>query len=574
MNFNKRNKSLLEFPFFDLEFKGSRFIFSKDRPMQTILFENFQIISYSDQIKSIPGGYILTGSNVSLEFERQPQGYYRHGWQSWGLTAWLDPQFQLPVQKPTLLHLMQTDPLYVNYHAPNGAWLGAVEFEDGKILLLGALGLEAHVALHGDQTRSDAAQLHGWYDAGPGEWFVAFGREESVFTAYVNILGERFGKTKKGKSPRVWCSWYSLYTAIDEPLLYRVFDELGDLPFDVLQVDDGWQVSVGDWQPNAKFPSGMEMLAQKIKTTGRRAGLWLAPLIALKSSQLFRTHPDWFLRDAGGTITSAGFNWGEPFYALDTTHPAVLEWLAALMKQVRAWGFDYLKLDFLFAGALPGQRYQNMPREAAYRQGLKVIQESMGEDAYSLTCGAPILPSLGLCDAMRIGPDVSEEWENYRDARLLYNPTTPGARNAIRTSVNRLWLKPLVHTDPDVAYFCSIQNSLSIDQRLLLQDLALVCDFKATSDPPQWLNETEHDQLYAFLESKPVVERTGRYRFSLDGREVDFGPAVLLPGAPKGFETLASAAMGWLGNQGWALKLFDQQRKRALQKKLKDLYKY
>jgi alpha-galactosidase len=35
----------------------------------------------------------------------------------------------------------------------------------------------------------------------------------------------------------------------------------------------------------------------------------------------------------------------------------MLEWLAALMKQVRAWGFDYLKLDFLYAGALPGKRF-------------------------------------------------------------------------------------------------------------------------------------------------------------------------------------------------------------------------
>lgn len=540
--------------------------------MQPIAFENFQIISYSAKVRPIPAGYILTGSNVSLEFKRPPQGYYRHGWQSWGLTTWLDPQFQLPIQKPTLLHLMQTDPLYVNYLAPNGAWIGAVDFEDGNILLLGALGLEAHVALHSSQTYGDVEQLHGWYDAGSGEWFVGFGLEETVFTAYAHLVGERLGKTNKEKSPRVWCSWYSLYTSIEERTLYRVFEDLGDLPFDVFQVDDGWQISVGDWQPNNKFPSGMESLSRKIKATGRQAGLWLAPLIALKSSRLFREHPDWFLRDTNGRIALAGFNWGEPFYALDTTHPGVLEWLAELMKQVRAWGFDYLKLDFLFAGALPGRRHQDMPREAAYRQGLQVMRESMGEDAFFLTCGAPVLPSLGLCDAMRIGPDVAEEWENDRDTRLLYNPTTPGTRNAIRTSVNRLWLKPLVHTDPDVAYFCSVQNSLSKQQKSLLQDLALICDFKATSDLPQWLSETERKELFAFLKAQPDIERTGRYTFSLDGREVDFGPAVELPEVPKGFDLLSSAMLGWLGNQGWALKLLHQQGKRALQKRLKNLY--
>ncbi len=84
---------------------------------------------------------------------------------------------------------------------------------------------------------------------------------------------------------------------IDEVILHKIFDELGDLPFDVLQVDDGWQVDIGDWEVNGKFPSGMNALAEKIKSTGRRAGLWLAPLIATKSSKLFHEHKDWFLRD-------------------------------------------------------------------------------------------------------------------------------------------------------------------------------------------------------------------------------------------------------------------------------------
>ncbi len=139
----------------------------------------------------------------------------------------------------------------------------------------------------------------------------------------------------------------------------------------------------------------MRALAEKIKSTGRRAGLWLAPLVAVKSSGLFREHPDWFLRDERGKAVSAGFNWGEQLYAVDTTHPAALEWLRGLMKEVRGWGFDYLKLDFLYGGALPGKRYKDMPREAAYRSGLEAMREAMGEDAYFLACGAPIIPSVG-----------------------------------------------------------------------------------------------------------------------------------------------------------------------------------
>ncbi|MFL7870770.1 MAG: glycoside hydrolase family 36 protein [Anaerolineales bacterium] len=539
--------------------------------MQKLSFDNQPIISYADQITSVPGGYLLQGANVSLEFESQPEEYYRHGWQSWSLTTWQAPTFRLPPQKPARLHPLQTDPVYANHPAPNGSWLGAVEFENGKVLLLGALGLDSHVALHG-------RQLHGWYEvprmgheADDEEWFVGYGDETAVFAQYAKLLGERLGKAQGKPTPRVWCSWYSLYTAIDESLLQRVFDDLGDLPFDVLQVDDGWQVGIGDWMPNDKFPSGMEALAAKIRASGRTPGLWLAPLLVVPSSALYRQHPDWLLHNADGKPVSAGFNWGEPLYALDTTHPDVLDWLAALMKEVRGWGFDYLKLDFLYAGALPGKRHEDIPREAAYRQGLQVLREAMGAEAYFLTCGAPILPSLGLCDAIRVGPDVAGLWENYRDAILLYNPTTPGTKNAIRTTVNRTWLKPLVATDPDVAYFRSQYISLTDEQKKLLQDLALVCNFKATSDLPQWLSADERQELRDFLEANPKVERRERHAFRVDGHNVDFSPAMPLPEPPRGLDALGSTIMDWVGNQAWALKLLNQIGKKVLQKVVQEV---
>lgn len=500
-----------------------------------------------DSLPQTGDSKIVSASSLRLSLAQPPRMFYRHGWQSWSLAAWTDLT-PLPVQRPTLLHPMQLDPAYAYETEPNSSWVAAVELADDDILLLGALGLEAHVTLHG-------TDLEGIYESGEGEWFIARGYEASVFTKYTDELAKRLGKRSDRPAPRVWCSWYSLYTAIDEPTLYSAFDGLGDLPFDILQVDDGWQVSIGDWQVNSKFPSGMNALADRIKSTGRKAGLWLAPLIAQESSRLFRGHPDWFLHDAQGKFVSAGFNWGEQLYALDTTHPAALEWLAALMKQVRAWGFDYLKLDFLYAGALPGKRHMDMPRETAYRQGIKVMREAMGADAYFLTCGAPILPSMGLCDAIRVGTDVSGKWEDHRDAILLYNPTTPGTRNAIRNTINRLWLQPLVATDPDVVYFVEKENSLSPEHKRLLQDLSLVSDFKATSDLPQWMSTAERESLYEFLKLDPKVKRLSRTKFQIDDRVVDFSSALSLPKPPTGLTQIQGAFIGWLGNQSLALKL-------------------
>ncbi len=503
----------------------------------------------ADKFRPAQGGMILSGANVSLQLPFQPKRYYRHGWQSWSLAAWLDPSRPVLPINPPLIRPQADDPAYILSKHHGGSWLGGVDAPDGDVVLLAALGLESHVEL-------DGQTLHGWYenvgqiDNLPHEWFVANGPEQIVFAQYATLLGERLGEKRAAKQFRVWCSWYSLYTGINEERLLDILKDLGDLPFDVFQIDDGWQKAIGEWEANEKFPSGMEYLAARIHATGRTPGLWLAPLLVVPSSSLFRQHPDWLLHDEKGGLVSAGFNWNEPLYALDTTHPAALDWLAALMKKVRAWGYDYLKLDFLYAGALPGKRHKDMPREAAYRHGLKVMREAMGE-AYFLTCGAPILPSIGLCDGMRIGPDVASAWNNPTESDWLYNFSGLGTRNAIRTSLNRLWLDPLVHTDPDVVYFRTHNNRMTDEQTQLLQDLALITGYKATSDLPSWLTPTEREALSEFLNAQPSIQRTGRYTFLIDDREVDFSEMSNLPKpVPRWFGELWS----WLASSPTILR--------------------
>jgi len=195
------------------------------------------------------------------------------------------------------------------------------------------------------------------------------------------------------------------------------------------------------------------------------------------------------------------------------------------------------------------------------------MRQAMGEDAFFLTCGTPIIPALGLCDAMRIGPDVSSEWENYRDAHLFTNPTTPGTRNAIRTVLHRLWLSELLHLDPDVAYFAEKENILTNEQKSLLRNLALITNFKATSELPQWMTSQEREQLRAFLNASPKVKQVDRYVFKLDDRIVDFSPVVLLPGHPKGWTWIWASILGWLANIPFILKINKRMDDRKFRKR-------
>ena len=449
---------------------------------------------------------------------------------------------------------MQTDPRYVNESRPHGSWIGAVEMENGKHLLLGALGLDAHVFLDGNT-------LIGQYENKTGEWFIAEGAKKEIFEQYAKALqeSELFRKIRflHNKTPKVWCSWYSFYTQISEENLGTVLHNLGDLPFDVFQVDDGWQRAIGDWDANKKFPDGMDTLAVQIRRTGRTPGLWLAPFIVTPSSTLYRQHPDWLLRDKKRNLVSAGFNWGEPLYVLDLTNSDVLNWLSILMRKIRKWGYDYIKLDFLYAGALSGMRQEPISREEAYRQGLEAMRVALG-DAYLLTCGAPIIPSLGLCDALRVGPDVASHWKSYRDDILLQNFTIPGTRNAIRTTVNRLWLKPLLHIDPDVAYFAKEKNTLNDEQAQMLQNLALVCDYKATSDNPSWLGTEERTKLKTFLNAE-----------SKKPEDVDFSKEMKMPKANWAEKMLGSLLDGLI-NLPLLIKLVFWLDEKGVQKRLRE----
>jgi hypothetical protein len=130
-----------------------------------------------------------------------------------------------------------------------------------------------------------------------------------------------------------------------------------------------------------------------------------------------------------------------------------------------------------------------------------------------------------------------------------------------------LWLGALLHIDPDIAYFESTKNSLTQEQKTLLQDLAYVCNFKATSDLSQWMTKNEVNELRSFLNANPKVKQTGRYTFQLDGRTVDFTPAISLPNKKTGLLGLWAEFLAWLGDIHFVLRIFKILDDRAIRKR-------
>lgn len=246
----------------------------------------------------------------------------------------------------------------------------------------------------------------------------------TLLDEYARRVAFALGARQSDEVMTGWCSWYHYYGKETSADILANARSLATSPLGpklkVIQIDDGWnrpsndQPRVwGDWFPGGKFPEGMRAVADELHALGFQAGLWLAPFSVDKTSRLAADHPDWLLRVRNpetGLLDPSGPG---HVFGLDLTHPAVLAWLETTFDRVfHEWDFDYVKIDFLIHGILPGERHDPGQTSAqAFRQAMKVIRECAGEGKFVLNCGSPLGPAIGLCDAMRIGPDVGGRWD-------------------------------------------------------------------------------------------------------------------------------------------------------------------
>lgn len=264
--------------------------------------------------------------------------------------------------------------------------------------------------------------------------------KEWTGTGIQSVLGDwadSLGLPAPRPAPTVWCSWYEYFTAVTEDDIHenlRAMDTL-DLPVDVVQIDDGYQKALGDWLTLSGRFRSRAGIADAIRARGRRAGIWTAPFLVDPASDLAAEHPEWLVRAEDGDFAHAGRNWGHDLRVLDTTHPGAAAYLTEVFRTLRAEGYDYFKVDFLYAGALDGVRHDTETDAlTAYRDGIRLIREAIGADAYLLGCGAPTLPSLGLFDAMRVSPDTAPHRRPEAD-----DHSQPGQDPAEFTGAGRQW---------------------------------------------------------------------------------------------------------------------------------------
>ena len=115
-----------------------------------------------------------------------------------------------------------------------------------------------------------------------------------------------------------------------------------------------------------------------------------------------------------------------------------------MFSTYREWGAEYFMTDFLYAGALPGRRRLDVDALTAYATGMATIREAAG-DAWIQGCGAPMLPSAGFVDTMRVGADIAPHY-----AAAFDDVSCPGMESAAISTIGRAFTHGRLWTsDPD-----------------------------------------------------------------------------------------------------------------------------
>ena len=244
-----------------------------------------------------------------------------------------------------------------------------------------------------------------------------------------------------------YTSWYNYYQNINEEIILRDLSALDDR-FNIFQIDDGYETFVGDWLDvdPVKFPNGLKEIVSKIKAKGLKAGIWLAPFAAETKSKLFKEHKDWIVKDKKGHPVKTGGNWSG-FYSLDIYNEEARNYIKKCLKHYMDLGFDFFKLDFLYASALVPVKGKSRCQVQA--EAYKFLRDVL-KDKLILGCGANIINSYGNFDYLRVGPDVSLKFDDVAFMRMFHRERISTKVTLQNTIYRSIFNQHLFGNDPDV----------------------------------------------------------------------------------------------------------------------------
>ena len=186
----------------------------------------------------------------------------------------------------------------------------------------------------------------------------------------------------KSRENIMYCTWIPFLKNINESLTVELAGKAAALGFGTFVLDDGWFNGDGRAVDSAKFPRGLNVLADQVRNSGMRFGLWLniGTDYGLPGMQ-----EKWFTRRPDGKINRLGFDYSHScnIFCFGSGYRRwVREQLDLLAEKYQV---SYFKLDFSSIASPYGiSPWGCHSREHEYHHGWEDSFSAMYEGMFEL----------------------------------------------------------------------------------------------------------------------------------------------------------------------------------------------
>jgi len=268
-------------------------------------------------------------------------------------------------------------------------------------------------------------------------------------------------------------------------------------------------------------------------------------------------------------------DWG--CLALDPTHPAVRQFVIQRLKEAKAIGAKFIKIDFLTAGALEStKRYDPNVRTGmqAYNYGMKMLKtlcdSIMGKDVFITEAISPMFPSQ-YAHTRFVSTDV---YSHLRDDSPGF-PHYGSTEGSLANGSHLWWVQGTLwpYTNLDVAIMKNFQKNPDLsEQDIRVRLYAMMSMGSILGDGSDYRDKLANDRAAKYLDNKYLCAYFSNPKaftplLFADGKTLDQQMAFYLPGTETmlslfNFDTKNQFNRSWhradlgLGNGEYIIKDF------------------
>ena len=143
-----------------------------------------------------------------------------------------------------------------------------------------------------------------------------------------------------------WWNKKNYISSMNEERMLAEIDVAHKMGIDVFVLDTGWYEKTGDWRASSeRFPRGLELIKERLKSYGMRMGLWFNPTVAGITSNMYKKNVH--------NVTEYDGKKSDTYEIWETeeSHPLCLvsdyweNFAEELIRIYNDWGVTYFKWD-------------------------------------------------------------------------------------------------------------------------------------------------------------------------------------------------------------------------------------